>query len=361
MTHYLHHPCVLPAYDFIVFCHVRWDFLFQRPQHIINRLAEDFKVLVVEKPVDIYSADRAHINILEIHENLHICKPLIKEFDELGPYLKAHLTQETHPVGWFYCPAFVSVLDSLEFNLVVYDCMDELSMIKDISQEKLDKENELFAASDIVFTEGKSLFATKALKHPNVFCFPSAVDVQHFSDTDRDFADPPEDLQHIGLPIVGYCGVIDERIDFDLVTEVAARMPDFDFVLIGPLANIEMSDLPEAPNIHYLGKKSYRELPEYMRFFEFAMVPVALNENTQHISPTEILEYMAAGKPIISTGIRDVIRDYSSCVSIVRDADEFCDALKNPVTGFETAYREILGETSWERTVQDMCRLLTVV
>jgi len=360
MNNYLYNPRILPDYDIIVFCHLRWDFVYQRPQHIISRLAETFKILVVEEPVEVYSKDKSYITIFKIHENIHICKPLVKDLGDLGSYLKKHLRTTNHPVGWFYSPAFVSVLESVDFDIVVYDCMDELSLFKGASPHLINQEKTLLAAADIVYAGGKSLYDAKATNHHNVFCFPSSVDVGHFSNaTAEKFK--PFDLQRIGEPIIGYYGVIDERIDLDLIRKTAARKPEFAFVMIGPLCKIETSDLPQADNIYYLGMKTYDELPRYLHFFDFAMMPFALNEATRYISPTKTLEYMAANKPIISTKIKDVVRDFSSCINLVSDEADFCNAIDNPVSGFENAYREILEKTSWDNTVEKMSHIINKV
>ena len=157
-------------------------------------------------------------------------------------------------------------------------------------------------------------------------CFPSSVDEAHFAHALNGIA-IPDDIAQLPTPLVGYFGVIDERIDLPLLHQAALRLPQISFVMIGPLAKIEESDLPKEPNLYYLGMKSYAELPHYLKAFDIAMMPFALNDATKYISPTKTLEYMAARKPIISTKIKDVARDYSSCVSLIETADEFCEAI----------------------------------
>lgn len=361
MSNYLHRPSILPEYNIIVFCHLRWDFVYQRPQHILSRLSEEHKILVVEEPVDVYCSDKSYFTVQEITSNLHVCKPLIKDLAQLGSYLKKHLPKNAYPIGWFYSPAFVSVLDFLDFDLVVYDCMDELSLFKGARPELLTQENVLLAAADVVFTGGKSLYESKCEKHHNVFCFPSSVDVDHFSRGCVETTLKPDDLLNIDLPIIGYYGVIDERIDYQLILNTAEKHPEFAFVMVGPICKVDIGDLPKADNIYYLGPKLYDELPQYLKFFDIAMMPFALNESTRYISPTKTLEYMAADKPIISTGIKDVVRDFSSCINIVTDADDFSSAILNPVQNFSEKYREILENTSWDHTVRKMFLIINKV
>lgn len=361
MNKYLHHPCTLPDYDIIVFCHLRWDFVYQRPQHILSRLSKEFKILFVEEPVDIYSSDKSYISIQEISDKLHVCKPLVKNLEELGLYLKQHLSKTECPVGWFYSAAFVPILKTLQFDTIVYDCMDELSLFKGASPDLLNQETALLAAADIVFTGGKSLYEAKAQKHDNVFCFPSSVHVDHFSQAGIKSIDRPYDLQNLLKPIIGYYGVIDERIDYQLIKETAQSNPAFDFVMVGPVCKVDERDLPKGENIHYLGPKKYEELPQYLNFFDIAMMPFALNDSTRYISPTKTLEYMAANKPIISTKIKDVVRDYGACINLVTDAVDFSIAINQPKKGFEAAYRDILANTSWDSTAQKMSTIINKV
>ncbi|WP_027377908.1 glycosyltransferase [Kaistella palustris] len=361
MSNYLYQSDGVPAYDMLIFCHLRWDFVYQRPQHIISRLAKQFRILVIEEPVGVYNDEQSYFKVREVAPNIHICQPLVENLSQLGAYLKKHLHKNTFPIGWFYSAAFVSVLSDLDFDSVIYDCMDELSLFKGASSELLAQEDQLLAAADIVYTGGRSLFESKSRRHHNVHCFPSSVDIHHFSNHYTENIERPADLDSVFLPIVGYYGVIDERIDLELLRGVALLRPDFAFVMIGPLCKIDESDLPNAENIHYLGMKTYEELPKYLHFFKIAMMPFALNDATRFISPTKTLEYMAANKPIISTRIRDVERSYSSCVNLVDNPEEFSAAIQKPFRNFKQHYRSILSETSWDRTVQSMSTLITDV
>lgn len=358
MNNYLDQSHQLPMYDMIVFCHLRWDFVYQRPQHLISRLSSQYKILVVEEPV---GKSEEPAKIIEINPSLHVLKPQIDHLDELGSYLKSLLKDQKYLVGWFYSAAFVSVLTTFDFETVVYDCMDELTLFKGASPELLAQENQLLSAADIVYTGGKSLYESKKQKHHNVFCFPSSVDVAHFSNAAMDFVLKPADLMNIPSPIVGYYGVIDERIDLELLQETARKTPNASFVMIGPICKIEENDLPRAENIHYLGMKSYDELPQYLHFFDIAMMPFALNDSTKFISPTKTLEYMAAMKPIISTKIKDVVRDYSNCVSLIDNSEDFAQAIAQPMTDFKMQYEEILENTSWDRTADQMRSIINKV
>lgn len=348
-------------YDMIVFCHLRWDFVYQRPQHIISRLAKDYKILVVEEPQPTRLNGNSPLEIREITSNIHVFRPPVQSIEKIGAFLKKHLKKQSFPVGWFYSPAFVPVLDQLEFDSVIYDCMDELSLFKGASMQLIDQERQLMAAADIVYTGGKSLYESKKQKHHNVYCFPSSVDVAHFANENTGNIELPHDMQNIPQPIVGYYGVIDERIDLELLRNTAAKCPSTSFVMIGPLCKIEDHDLPKADNIYYLGMKSYDELPAYLHFFDIAMMPFALNDSTKYISPTKTLEYMSAYKPIISTQIKDVVRDYSHCVALVKDENDFAEAIAQAPTADLSAYGEILEKTSWDATAEQMSSIIQKV
>lgn len=348
------------SYDMLVFCHLRWDYVYQRPQHLLTRLAKDYRILVVEEPVGSNGTSKKNFDVQTVHVNVDVCRPPVNSTEEIGPYLKRHLHCRNYQIGWFYSAAFISVLEHLEFETVVYDCMDELSLFKGASPKLIGQEESLLSAADIVYTGGKSLYESKKLKHHNVHCFPSSVDVKHFSGNSQPAA-KPADLAAIPHPIIGYYGVIDERIDLELLRKTAEMSPYASFVMIGPVCKIDESELPQAENIHYLGMKSYQELPQYLSHFDIAMMPFALNDSTKFISPTKTLEYMSAFKPIISTRIRDVERDYSHCISIVETAQEFSTAIREAGQQNVHAYCEILDKTSWDATANKMNETIKAV
>lgn len=344
-------------YDMIVFCHLRWQFVYQRPQHIISRMARTMKTLFVEEPLH-NPEDEEPGNLIVVNEMLHVLQPNVKDIESIADIIPNYVKNKNIPVGWFYSASFCPLLEPLHFETTVYDCMDELSLFKGAPAHLINQEKYLMANADIIFTGGKSLYESKKQLHNNVHCFPSSVDQSHFAQA-LDGIAIPDDIANLQSPIVGYYGVIDERINLELLHEAAKKLPCVSFVMIGPLAKIEESDLPKEPNIHYLGMKSYNELPHYLKAFDIAMMPFALNDATKYISPTKTLEYMAAGKPIISTKIIDVVRDYSICVSLIETADEFCEAIKflfekTDRQSMEIEYYKILKKTSWDNTSHKM-------
>jgi glycosyltransferase involved in cell wall biosynthesis len=344
-------------YDMIVFCHLRWQFVYQRPQHIISRMSQTMKILFIEETIHNEENENSG-NLIIVDEMLHVLQPNVRNIEAIAALIPAYVKNKSIAIGWFYSASFSPLLESIHFENVVYDCMDELSLFKGAPEHLINQEKYLMAHADIIFTGGKSLYESKKELHPNVHCFPSSVDESHFAQALNGIS-IPSDIVHVPSPIVGYYGVIDERIDLYLIDQAAEKMPHVSFVMIGPLAKIEDSDLPKRDNIYYLGMKSYDELPHYLKAFDIAMMPFALNDATKYISPTKTLEYMAAGKPIISTKIMDVVRDYSSCVSLVDSPDDLCNAItmlldtKNQ-SSMNQEYFKILQKTSWDATVAAM-------
>jgi UDP-galactopyranose mutase len=207
---------------------------------------------------------------------------------------------------------------------VLYDCMDELASFKGASERLPQNEQALMKMADLVFTGGASLFEAKRAGHPGVHPFPSGVDLAHFAKA-RTIQAEPEDQKHIGRPRIGYAGVIDERLDYDLLRQMAELRPEWQFVMLGPVLKVDPAILPQAPNIHWLGMRSYDDLPAYYSQWNVAMMPFAMNESTRFISPTKTPEFLAAGLPVVSTPIRDVVRPYGELglARIASTAEEF--------------------------------------
>ena len=255
-----------------------------------------------------------------------------------------------HYVCWYYTPMALGFTGELTPQATVYDCMDELSAFRGAPPELRERERQLFTRADAVFTGGISLYEAKRAQHPNVHAFPSSIEVEHF----RQGGEDPADQAMIPHPRAGFYGVLDERLDVPLLAELARLRPQVHFILIGPVVKIDPAALPQAPNLHYLGPKSYAELPAYLHNWDAALLPFARNESTRFISPTKTPEYLAAGKPVVSTPITDVVRGYEGLVAIAETPEAFAaaldEALKPPTPEWQAAVARKLGENSWDRT-----------
>lgn len=344
-------------YDMIVFCHLRWQFVYKRPQHIISRMANTMKILFIEEPLG-FNQNEDSGNLIVINEMLHVLQPNVLDIQSIDTIIPEYVSNKTIPYGWFYSAAFCPLLGSMDFENVIYDCMDELLLSKNASINLINQEKYLISQSNIIFTAGKSLFESKKQFHKNVHWIPNSVDNYHFVKALNGIT-VPDDIAGLKSPIVGYYGVIDEYINFELLHETAKKLPNISFVMIGPLGDVEENDLPKESNIHYLGMKPYHQLPNYLKAFDIAMLPFVVNDSTKYVSPNKTLEYMAAGRSIISTKIPDVVRDYSICVNLIDTADEFYEAIvfqleKRDRLSMEMEYYKILKKTSWDATADKM-------
>jgi UDP-galactopyranose mutase len=264
--------------------------------------------------------------------------------------------------SWYYTPMALPFTEHLLPEFTVFDCMDELSAFKFAPVELKNREKQLLEKADVVFTGGHSIYEAKKDQHPNIHPFPSSIDKQHFG-LAREIKKDPQDQAHIPHPRFGFAGVIDERFDIDLVARVAEARPEWQFVIIGPVVKIDPESLPKYANIHYLGGKDYKQLPHYISGWDVAMIPFAINESTKYISPTKTPEYLAAGKPVISTAIKDVIRPYgdNKLVHIVETPEEFiaCAEKELKKRGRKTWLNKVdnfLAGNSWDRTWSQMVR-----
>ncbi|HWN17431.1 MAG TPA: glycosyltransferase [Gemmatimonadales bacterium] len=288
-----------------------------------------------------------------------VVEPLIQELGaELGT---------SNVLAWLYTPMALPLARILDPDAVVYDCMDELSLFLGAPPELLSHEAALLEYADLMFTGGPSLFRAKQSRHPNVHCFPSSVDAAHFRLTGDNGlpVSEAEDQAELPYPRLGFYGVIDERLDLEIVDRMAKARPDWHIVLVGPVVKVDPERLPRRPNIHYFGQRTYEELPRYLAGWDVCLLPFARNDATRFISPTKTLEYMAAELPIVSTPIADVAEPYGHIVYLGSTPDEFlaaCDAAltSSPAERTRRAVqmRRVLARTSWDVTVDAMEKLL---
>lgn len=353
----------------ICFSHLRWKFVYQRPQHLMTRFARSHAVYYVEEPVWVSGACHGWLDETRCDGVIVLTPHLPRDnwVDNHRQLLHDRLREDgvTRPVLWYYTPMSLPYSDQIEASIVVYDCMDELSAFRGAPEELVGLERRLLARADAVFCGGHSLYESKRRLHPNVHAFPSSVDGAHFGQA-RFIKDIPSDLASIPSPRLGFYGVLDERFDTRLVAEVAALKPDWHFIFVGPVVKIDPAELPQADNIHYLGPRSYEELPSYLAGWDVALMPFALNESTRFISPTKTPEYLAGGCPVVSTPIADVVRAYgdSDVVFIAQGAAAFVEAAaaalqaaEAPECLLEKADR-ILRGMSWDTSWEEMCKVM---
>lgn len=358
----------------IAFSHLRWNFVYQRPQHLFSGFSKTHRVLFVEEPV----YGESHEPEWQFHQpapDITVCRPVTPVaapgfHEQQLPYL-AQLIQQLpayHELEdylcWFYTPLALPAAAALQPLAIVYDCMDELSAFLGAPPELLQRENELLAKADLVFTGGPSLYRSKKTRHPRAYCFPSSVDAKHFAAAANGMREA-EDQMDLPHPRLGYYGVIDERMDLSLIGSVAASHPEWQIVMVGPVVKIDPATLPRNPNIRYYGQRSYQQLPAYLKGWDVCLMPFARNKSTEFISPTKTLEYMAAEKMIVSTPITDVAEPYGDVVFLGGGPEEFITACEQALTlapeertRRQTRMRDVLSQTSWASTVAGMYDLI---
>jgi UDP-galactopyranose mutase len=351
----------------VVYSHLRWHSVFQRPQQLFSRISSRRRVLFFEEtaPADPLVPDS--IELRYPLPNLIVARPILNGVTEafdlarLAPIARRLLRWQDFAshIAWLYTPLALPLARAMSPELLVYDCMDELSAFDQASPELPQLESELLEEANVVFTGGPSLYRAKRALHANVRCFPSSVDVSHFRPADP--SEEPPDQSALTRPRLGYYGVLDERLDCALLDAVAAARPDWQIVMIGPVAKIDPHALPVRANIHYLGPRPYEALPRYLAGWDVCLMPFARNRATRFISPTKTLEYMAAEKAIVTTPIRDVVEPYGRCVEVAGDVEGFvsaCERLlaETPEARAERvrAMRDLVALTSWDDTVSAM-------
>jgi hypothetical protein len=369
-----------PKSILLVFSHLRWNFVFQRPQHLFTRAAQSQPVLFFEEPI-FEGATRAHLRLSHPQENITVATPILprgltqNEADLFQRSLLSDLLarndiaegqQRERLVTWYFTPMALRFSRHLQPSLCVYDCMDELSQFRGAPQEIRDLERDLMARAGLVFTGGQSLFEAKRKHHANAHCFPSSIDAKHFGKARGAIAEP-HDQACIPHKRIGFFGVIDERLDVELLDQMAQMRPEWQFVILGPVVKIDPASLPRHANIHWLGQKNYDELPAYLAGWDLGMMPFALNEATRFISPTKTPEFLAAGLPVVSSAVHDVVRTYGKegHVEIAGTAEEFIakaamllertDEQRQAWLARVDAY---LATTSWDRTWASMASLI---
>jgi glycosyltransferase involved in cell wall biosynthesis len=371
-------PSVLAAsVDFrapllVCFSHLRWDFVWQRPQHLLSRAAKRYRVLYIEEPV-FKPGVTPYMDVSARPGNVVVAVPTLPDGMQGEAVLAAQRTlidrllardSGEQRVLWYYTPMALAFTSHLDADLVVFDNMDELSLFAGASQEIIDLETALLARSDVVFTGGMSLYEAKRSRHRNIHGLPSSIEFDHFARARKLTDADPKDQASIPHPRLGFFGVIDERMDVSLVGEVAALRRDWHFVMIGPVVKIDWASLPQGDNIHWLGPKDYKDLPRYLGRWDIGFMPFALNEATRFISPTKTPEFLAAGVPVVSTPITDVVRPYGDkgLVEIASTAPEVVgkveQLLARPKEAWLQRVDRHLAAGSWEKTWATMHRLM---
>lgn len=357
----------------VVHCHLCWDWVWQRPQQFVSRLSRRHKVLFVETiaPDPELAAPLARFRVVPEFPNVTILRLQFPKWKwDDGEYVdmeRRRLVQDflaspfgkefEDPIQWFYDPMAVpAFLGQMGEVLTVYDCMDELSKFRCAPDGIVERERRLLERADVVFTGGRRLFESKSQFHDNCHFYGCGVDGEHFGKARLAQTEVPADLAGLRQPVLGYFGVIDERLDYQLLAHIATARPDWSIAMVGPVAKVDPSQLPSGANLHWLGQRPYAELPAICKGFDLCLMPFALNEATEYINPTKALEYMATGRQIISTGVADVVHNFGTVVKIARSREQFVDlcekALDRPDTESIARGLKMARQNSWDSIVE---------
>lgn len=360
-------------FPLLVHCHLRWDFVWQRPQQLFSRLAAHHAVLFVEDPLP--AEGEARLDLSEPYPNVVRMVPRLPQAESpdvdaqwrlLLPLMERALATHAllrgrfeRPVQWFYSPMSAAVLlGRFGARGTVYDCMDELANFRFAPADIAERERFLLAHADVVFTGGYQLYREKSRHHGTVHFHGCGVDAAHFGRARLASTVVPDPVAGLPGPVLGYVGVIDERLDYALIEALALRFPHASVVMAGPVVKVDPASLPRLPNIHWLGQQAYEQLPALVKGFDVCLMPFALNEATRYINPTKTLEYMATGKPVVSTAVADVVRNFTPVVDVAHSVDDFLDAVERAAAGPDPAQlREGIARASaasWESTVASM-------
>lgn len=359
-------------FPIIVHCHLHWDWVWQRPQQFLSRLARRHRVLFIEGPTVVPGDDapRAHLRQIADHPNITI---MTTQFSQARWHDGAWVDSERrrllsevlagplahrfdNAVQWFYDPMAVSAFAKrMGESLNVYDCMDELSQFKGAPPELIQRERKLLQVADVVFAGGRKMHESKSRFNANCHFYGCGVDVKHFNQAREEGTAIPDDIAHLQGPILGYFGVVDERLDYELIARLADADPDWNIVMVGPSTKVDPAELPRRPNIHWLGGRDYLQLPSYTKAFDACLMPFALNEATEYINPTKALEYMATATPIVSTAVPDVVSNFSQVVQIAKGPEEFIAMCRAAVFAPDAASVErgvkMANENTWDAIV----------
>lgn len=369
--------------DLVVFSHLRWGLMYQRPQHLMTRMARrGWRVFFVEEPRHTDGALRlvCHspepgVTVVVPHSPVAAPGFHDEQIPVLGPLLAEYLEsrQAVDGVVWLDTPMALHIMETAQPRTVVYDCMDDLSTFQDASQELLRREAALMKQADLVFTSGPSLYEARRDLHPQLLCLPSAVDGEHFAPSRLRpgslHAQRARALQgRLAQPRLGFCGVIDERLDLDLLAYLAHARPHWQIVMVGPVLRIDPATLPKAPNLHWLGLQAYDTLPYLMAGWHVCLMPFVINASTRFINPTKTLEYLASETPVVSTPVHDVVQLYGDVVSVAATPQVFveaCQALMDEAPAEHLRRADAALQTvrtrSWEIAVNVVHRWLARV
>jgi glycosyltransferase involved in cell wall biosynthesis len=359
----------------IALCHLSWNWVWQRPQQFLSRLAKTHPILFVETYCSDTPTGFIRLHSPEGHPNVTVCEthlPASRWSDgrfidrERRRLLRNTLANELagrfdDAILWFNDPMAVTAFAGyLDESLIVYDCMDELSQFKGAPPALIEREYELLEVADVVFCGGRKMRDKRVRINPNSHFYGTGVDCRHFGSARSPSLAVDSAIAALRGPVLGYFGVVDERIDYELLAALADADPTWHVVMVGPTAKVDPAQFPRRSNLHFLGGRPYAQLPAITKGFSVCLMPFALNEATEYINPTKALEYMAAGRPVVSTALDEVKSNFKTVARIAGSHREFIAMCRREVDSPSQTRIErglsLASENTWEAIVAKMER-----
>lgn len=363
----------------ICLAHLTWDSVWQRPQQLMSRFAARCRVVYVDPPTYEPLDEQAQLRERAGASGVRVVQPVIpvkhqlapmRRFQEFLPLLQRIMAQSPSvTILWLYTLEAIPLVEALvsQIDLIVYDCMDDFHSLDNSLAGEWHRQLEarVIDLADLLFTAGRSAYEARKARHPQAYCFPCGIDLHHFKAAYDPALPPAPALDPIPRPRFGYIGVLDERLDWQLIAALARRRPDWQWVFVGPKYREWHAELPQARNIHYLGQQPYRDLPAYLKGFDICTMPFAIDNHTRFLSPTKTLEYLAGDKPVISTPLPDVVAAYRDIISFGDGVEAWLEAGEKLLGTtpeqrilFRALVTPMLEQSSWDGIVTQMWGLM---
>lgn len=358
-----------------------WDEHWSSEQQIMSRLARRCRVLYVDRPVSILSfftgtsdasVGRQWLRWLgggmrEEGPNLTVLTPaplLPLRYNPFVNRINSWIRRQSikralrkaggdTPVLWIYAPDAGELVGTLGEGYSIYYCADDWgagSQWWNSGRDIRAREMELAAKVDLVVGTSTNIVKRWKETHRNTLLVTNGGDVDSFKVARNPNLEIPEDLKKIPAPRIGYVGFVDARFDTSLYTRLAQARPDWNFVIVGPLMEkqVNLAQLKRLPNVHFLGPRTRGELPSYLKGFDVCTIPYICNKLAESIFPLKLFEYLAAGRPVVSTGLPE-LAGYVNSLHVTHTPEEFENAIEKSLTDPLPAVSEsFLSQNSWE-------------
>jgi len=385
---------VLKKQNIICISSIDWDFIWQGHQEIMSSLAENGnKVLFIEntgvRAPGIKDMPRIKLRIRnwlagvkgirKEAENLYVFSPLVLPlpYSRAARIINKYLIMRalnrwmkamnfSDPVVWSFLPTPLSVdiADNILKKILIYYCINNFSASSTSAKKIAASEKNMIKKADFVFVTSKQLCNYCSQYNNNTHIFPFAVNFSKFKESADSVLHPPDELKKIAKPIIGYVGGVHKWIDQELIEYAAKKYSSYSFVFVGPLQT-DVSRLRVLKNVYFLGKKEHRELPLFVKYFDVCLIPYLITEYTNNVYPTKLNEYLALSKPVVSTGLPEVIEfnnQNGNIVYVSGTKENFTDCLEKAVNEDKLSMKEhrlkVAEDNSWVSRIEQMSRLI---